>query len=698
MLRLLGHQATFRPPVLELLAKVFPESINACDLPAREAEALVSMRAACQSIATSTEDFAPVFFGRDFPDADDEARLRNLLALAEYEQDDASVVTLLDALCKLCHHKGAVERLADLATALRDRASRRADVEHEIAGANYLGIALEYAGRNSDAMEAYEHTLGELERQGETDSVGVHMLRSNLARIVGQSDDQTERAIGLFEAARAGQRRFGDWDNYLTSTVNQARLLCQAQRNEEAVALLSAQLELTDRSNMKDARARLVALMEAIRTADPVQDTGLRKRERGPSSWSEQMKSHQPKEGAMETAPQMATRAMAAYENGQRDEALHLNQTARDMYRQANDKTGESRCWNNLAEIHASEGTWDEAASAARHAFQLREAARDVEGQIMTLSNLMEFELRGNHAEEAYRTGERCLALAGARTRSWEVAKARVLLIKAALNTDRLAEVEKMLPYALEALNGVDHPARAQMLQELEEIGQVLGEVHAAAAHEEPRVSPPAVEAIEKARQQTGEAAKQTLLAALAKATNPIDQATLHGEAGNALAKTDPAASQRHYEQSGALYEAAGQSGMAWFARLVVERLRVEHGADPDTLLAFADPCPIATVKLDALTAYASVLLRHYQKTGNYSDDAVHAVSQRIEEALELRETTPEVLGRTALQLTSLYTMTDDLAAARRTVERARVWLVRSNSPYLSALEQMDKQLREEGA
>ncbi|WP_187614591.1 tetratricopeptide repeat protein [Paraburkholderia sp. 31.1] len=410
------------------------------------------------------------------------------------------------------------------------------------------------------------------------------------------------------------------------------------------------------------------------------------------------LKQHNLDGDAAETAPQIATRAMVAYEAGRRDEALRLNKAAREIYARANDKIGESRCWNNLAEIHACEEQWDEAARAAQRAHELREAGDDVEGQIMTLANLMEFLLRGDHPEDAYQTGKRLLALAGPGMCMWEVARARACLIEAALKTDRLAEAERMLPDAVEALTVVGHSARDEMLERIEKCRQLIKEIRGAAKRGDAGVGATAMQAIELARQQPQDIAKNTLTAALNEASDPIDQATMHGEMGNRLAKTDPQAAQAHYEQAHTLYEVAGHSGMAWYARCIAKRMWVDHGADPDALLTFADECPITTVKLNALAAYAGVLLRQYNKAETYSNAAVEAVSRRIEKALNLYDTEPEILGQTALQLTSIYMMKEEFPAARRTLERARVWLVRANSTYLDNVEKVDQQLREEGS
>lgn len=59
-----------------------------------------------------------------------------------------------------------------------------------------------------------------------------------------------------------------------------------------------------------------------------------------------------------------------------------------------------------LAQIHACKAMRDEAARAAQRALTLREAEGDVVGQIMTLSNLMTFQLYGTHPKDAYETGK----------------------------------------------------------------------------------------------------------------------------------------------------------------------------------------------------------------------------------------------------------------------------------------------------
>ncbi|WP_153041215.1 SIR2 family protein [Paraburkholderia monticola] len=697
MLRLLGNKASLRASLLLQIDASFPESLDGNDLTKREGESLASIRSGCKAIAGVTEDFEPWFLIQPRPDQPGEARMRYVLAGAEYTGNVVLVLQALDALCRLFHQRGSIERLTDLAQALRERASRSKNTHYEIGGANFLGIALEYQGRIAEAAQAYERTIADLEQRGEGDSTGAHMLRSNFARVLGHDDAEANRAIALFESSRQAQRRLGDWDNYMTSTVNQARLLCQLQRNDEAIELLTAHIELTDKSSLPNARERLIALIESMRRGERTRDTRLRSASVERSSWNDLLKQHEQDDDTEETAPRMATRAMAAYEDGRRDDALRLNKAAREIYARANDKIGESRCWNNLAEIHAREAQWDEAARAAQRAHDLREAGGDVAGQIKTLSNLMEYLLRGNRPEDAYQSGKRLLALAGPGMRMWEVAKARVCLIDAALKTDRLAEAERMLPDAVEALTAVEHSARGEMLERIGRYRQLLEEIRAAPKRDDARVGAAAMQAIELARQQSQDAATRTLTAALNEATNSIDQATLHGEMGNRLAKTDPQAAQMHYEQSRALYEAAGHSGMAWYARCIAERMRVDQGADPDALLKFADECPVTTVKLNALAAYGGVLLREYEEVEVYSDAAVDAVSRRIEEALSLFDTEPEQLGQTALQLTYIYMMKEDLPAARRTLERARVWLVRANSTYLNDLEVVDRQLREEG-
>jgi tetratricopeptide (TPR) repeat protein len=642
----------------------------------------------------------PLFLSA-IPDEPGEARWRAQLAWVEFLQRPSDVAQLLGLLCKKAHAGASYERTIDLATAMRAAAIRAGNRELEAAAGNYLGAGLEMTGDLTGADAAFTDAL---RADAGADVALAAILKANRARVLGQLN-RHEEAEALFRAAIEAFRQLDDVDNLLTAVVNHARCLAQRGDREQAVALLERERALTARASLPQASERFSALIQQFASQTANHDNRLRvpaNPEINLPEWplpDEYIDALPPGAGSAAT---IAHAAMAAAEAGDLEAAFRLNTKAREMYEQAGEPLGVSRCWNNRAHFHALRREWPSAIDMARKALALRAGGGDTQGEILTLSNLVWYLHYADRNEEVLTTGASCLALAGRGARSWELAKVRFVMVVAAVAVHRYIDAQALLPAAMDALLGIEHPERDEMLRRLAEMREPLRKMNT--PRQDPReIGAAAMRVITQAhgltKRRDVEGAKDVLVQALQSPDlNAIDQATLRGELANRLAALGQhAEASAEYQRAAALYDGAGHSGMGWHARAIAASAWVETGRWNEAIermRVVLDDCPVAQVTVNLLTGYAKAHFLMINAGQALSPEALDDLRRRLYAGLEAAGVDAETLGRAALQLTQLEMLDEDRAAARTAaravLERARVWLIKSNSPHLDTASKLD--------
>jgi len=608
-----------------------------------------------------------------------EDAVRRIIAEAEYQQRHETLAKAFERLARLKHACRTWARLGDVAIAFQRAAERAGAQDSLIVAHQYRGIASEMLGDLGAALSSFTAAV----RLSEDTGLCPGTQRANLAGVIWRLGE-LDRAEMLYCQAQDEIYAARDWSQLATATINFGRKLVEVGRAAEAAAMVratAARPGLAGETDLCAAMERMALLWanggrepaEAEITIDPDDLTAAR--------------------AHANTAEAFGNLAIAEIEAGETDAALDHIEAAKRLYVEAGNVLGQARCEGNLAQLHAHREAWDAAIAAQRRSVALRDGVGDGEELLLAESNLAFYLLNAGHAEEALDTARLAVRRVPAGSAAWPYAVARWVMAIAALELGRFSESRQAIPAAIAALRVQRRPEREPLIEQLRtvviEIDQVLTE--AAPDYE---IGPAATAKIVAARADRDlDAAGRSLQAAAAEAAwSDIERATFFGEAGSRFFQSGAVDAALDLYRASADAYAAIEHPMAWHARRVLATTLMSSGDRPGAQAVLAEileRCPVAKVRIDALTSQAELVLM------DQAEDKAALAGVRDQMLIEWMKSSyaPESMGRMGLMLCQVQAAIDDFEQAKATLAQTKALLVSCNSEVLPAITQIEAML-----